>query len=86
MPNLRLAGDPAADGLLDENPFAVLIGALLDQQIGIHNFASEHQGSLVQVGHRCASLRFDFCAAPFFLEVIPLAPLVAAWTPPVALT
>jgi uncharacterized HhH-GPD family protein len=32
VPNLRLAGDPAADALLDENPLAVLIGALLDQQ------------------------------------------------------
>jgi uncharacterized HhH-GPD family protein len=33
VPNLRLAGDPAADALLDENPLAVLIGALLDQQV-----------------------------------------------------
>jgi uncharacterized HhH-GPD family protein len=32
VPNLRLAGDPAADALLDENPLAFLIGALLDQQ------------------------------------------------------
>ena len=31
MPNLRLAGDPAADALLDENPMALLIGMLLDQ-------------------------------------------------------
>ena len=45
-----------------------------------------HQGSLVQVGHRCASLSFDGCATPFFLEVIPLAPLVSARTPPIALT
>ena len=41
-----------------------------------------HQGSLVQVGHRCASLSFDGCATPFFLEVIPLAPLVSARTHP----
>ena len=34
----------------------------------------EHHGSLVQVGHRCASMSFDLCATPFFLEVIPLAP------------
>jgi uncharacterized HhH-GPD family protein len=33
VPNLRLAGDPAADALLNENPFALFIGALLDQQI-----------------------------------------------------
>jgi hypothetical protein len=31
VPNLRLAGDPAADALLNENPLALLIGALLDQ-------------------------------------------------------
>ncbi|OMC12098.1 HhH-GPD-type base excision DNA repair protein [Mycobacterium sp. SP-6446] len=33
MPNLRLAGDPAADALLDDDPFALLIGMLLDQQV-----------------------------------------------------
>jgi uncharacterized HhH-GPD family protein len=33
VPNLRLAGDPAADALLDENPLALLIGMVLDQQI-----------------------------------------------------
>ena len=33
MPSLRLATDPAANALLDENPFAVVIGMLLDQQI-----------------------------------------------------
>ncbi|MGO8964387.1 HhH-GPD-type base excision DNA repair protein [Mycobacterium sp.] len=33
MPNLRLAGDPAADALLDQSPLALLIGALLDQQV-----------------------------------------------------
>jgi uncharacterized HhH-GPD family protein len=33
VPNLRLTGDPAADALLNENPLAVLIGALLDQQV-----------------------------------------------------
>ncbi|MCG5430812.1 Fe-S cluster assembly protein HesB [Mycobacterium sp. MYCO198283] len=33
MRNLRLVGDPAADELLSENPLALLIGMLLDQQI-----------------------------------------------------
>jgi uncharacterized HhH-GPD family protein len=33
VPNLRLTGDPAADALLDENPLALLIAALLDQQV-----------------------------------------------------
>jgi uncharacterized HhH-GPD family protein len=31
--NLRLTGDPAADALLDDNPLALLIGMLLDQQV-----------------------------------------------------
>lgn len=33
MPKLQLAQEPAADGLLSENPFALLVGMLLDQQI-----------------------------------------------------
>ena len=33
MPNLQIAGDPAADALLESNPLALLIGMLLDQQI-----------------------------------------------------
>jgi uncharacterized HhH-GPD family protein len=33
VPNLQLAGDPAADALLDEDPFALLVGMLLDQQV-----------------------------------------------------
>jgi hypothetical protein len=32
VPNLQLAADPAADALLDDNPMALLIGMLLDQQ------------------------------------------------------
>ena len=33
MANLQLVGDPAADALLDDNPLALLIGMLLDQQV-----------------------------------------------------
>jgi uncharacterized HhH-GPD family protein len=33
VPNLRLAGDPAADALLDQSPLALLIGMVLDQQV-----------------------------------------------------
>jgi uncharacterized HhH-GPD family protein len=33
VPNLHLTGDPDADALLDENPFALFIGVLLDQQV-----------------------------------------------------
>ena len=32
---LRLTGDEQADGLLSENPFALLVGMLLDQQIAM---------------------------------------------------
>ena len=35
MTNLRLVGDPAADALLSEEPFALLVGMLLDQQIAM---------------------------------------------------
>ena len=33
MPNLQLTGNPAADELLSEDPFALLTGMLLDQQV-----------------------------------------------------
>ena len=33
VPNLQLVQDPAADELLADNPFALLVGMLLDQQI-----------------------------------------------------
>ncbi|AYJ05961.1 HhH-GPD-type base excision DNA repair protein [Mycobacterium avium] len=35
MPKLQLVQEPAADALLDENPFALLVGMLLDQQVPI---------------------------------------------------
>ena len=33
MPHLHLTGDPEADQLLSEDPFSLLIGMMLDQQI-----------------------------------------------------
>ncbi|OBI90438.1 HhH-GPD-type base excision DNA repair protein [Mycobacterium asiaticum] len=33
MPKLQLVQEPAADALLDANPFALLVGMLLDQQV-----------------------------------------------------
>jgi uncharacterized HhH-GPD family protein len=33
MPELQLVQDPAADALLSANPFALLVGMLLDQQV-----------------------------------------------------
>jgi uncharacterized HhH-GPD family protein len=35
MARLQLTSDPAADSLLSENPFALLVGMLLDQQIAM---------------------------------------------------
>jgi hypothetical protein len=32
VPNQQYVQDPAADALLDANPFALLVGMLLDQQ------------------------------------------------------
>jgi uncharacterized HhH-GPD family protein len=40
MPPLNLTGDPEADQLLSEDPFALLLGMTLDQQIPMeHAFA-----------------------------------------------
>jgi uncharacterized HhH-GPD family protein len=33
VPKLQLVQEPAADALLDDNPFALLVGMLLDQQV-----------------------------------------------------
>jgi uncharacterized HhH-GPD family protein len=33
VPRLQLAQDPSADALLDDDPFALLVGMLLDQQV-----------------------------------------------------
>ena len=33
MPKIQIAQDPAADRLLSEDPFALVIGMLLDQRI-----------------------------------------------------
>src|SRR6202012_4195651 len=33
VPKLQLVQDPAADALLDDNPFALVVGMLLDQQV-----------------------------------------------------
>ncbi len=30
---LHLSGDPAADTLLDEDPFAIVVGMLLEQKV-----------------------------------------------------
>lgn len=35
MAKLQLVGDPAADALLGADPFALLVGMLLDQQVRI---------------------------------------------------
>jgi uncharacterized HhH-GPD family protein len=53
VPTLTLTGDPAADDLLSQNAFALLIGMLLDQQIamelafvGPHRLADRLDGAL----------------------------------------
>lgn len=44
MPTLTLTGDAAADALLSENAFALLVGMLLDQQIAMEvAFAGPHR-------------------------------------------
>jgi uncharacterized HhH-GPD family protein len=53
VPSLTLTNEPAADRLLSENPFALLVGMLLDQQIamehafvGPQRLAERHGGRL----------------------------------------
>jgi hypothetical protein len=36
MSKLQLVQDPAADALLAANPFALLVGMMLDQQVPTH--------------------------------------------------
>ncbi|RKT78421.1 putative HhH-GPD family protein [Terracoccus luteus] len=46
MPRMafHIAGDPAADQVLDEHPFAVVVGMMLDQQYGMeHAFRGGHK-------------------------------------------
>jgi uncharacterized HhH-GPD family protein len=43
-PGLHLTGDPASDAVLDEHPFALVTGMLLDQQYGMeHAFRGGHK-------------------------------------------
>ena len=43
-PQLWLTGDPEADRLLDQDPFALLLGMLLDQQVTMESaFAGPHK-------------------------------------------
>jgi len=41
VPTLQLTQDPAADSLLSEDPFALLTGMLLDQQVPMSKALSE---------------------------------------------
>ncbi|ORV64570.1 hypothetical protein AWC06_05705 [Mycobacterium fragae] len=43
MPKLRLTGDPAADALLGADPFALLVGMLLDHQKSMRMFIYRSQ-------------------------------------------
>jgi hypothetical protein len=43
VPKLQLAQDPAADALLGDNPFALLVGMLLDHQKSMRMFIYRSQ-------------------------------------------
>ena len=43
MPKLQLVQDPAADALLSADPFALLVGMLLDQQKSMRMFIDRSQ-------------------------------------------
>ncbi|MCL3860286.1 HhH-GPD-type base excision DNA repair protein [Actinotalea sp. K2] len=71
-PTLWLTGDPEADRLLDDDPFALLIGMLLDQQVAMETaFAGPHKIAERMGGldvHRVAGADPDdfaaMCATP----------------------
>lgn len=72
---LHITGDPAADELLSEDPFALLTGMLLDQQVTMESaFAGP-----VKIKTRMGSLRPEFIAAHeprAFVEVFKERPAV----------
>jgi hypothetical protein len=47
VPKLQLAQDPAADALLGDNPFALLVGMLLDQQVPMETAKKQPLRALV---------------------------------------
>ncbi|HEY3438722.1 MAG TPA: HhH-GPD-type base excision DNA repair protein [Actinotalea sp.] len=69
---LRLTGDPDADRLLDTDPFALLVGMLLDQQVTMESaFAGPHKIAVRMGGldvHRIADADPEefasLCATP----------------------
>jgi uncharacterized HhH-GPD family protein len=60
VPKLRLAGDPSADALLDENPLALLIGALLDQQVPMETAFAGPKKIADRIGGIDAALIADY--------------------------
>jgi uncharacterized HhH-GPD family protein len=60
VPNLRLTGDPAADALLDDNPMALLIGMLLDQQVPMETAFAGPKKLLDRIGRVDARQLADY--------------------------
>ena len=60
MPNLQLTGDPAADALLDDNPMALLIGMLLDQQVPMETAFAGPKKLLDRIGRIDARQLADY--------------------------
>lgn len=51
MPTLRITGDPAADTLLAEDPFALLLGMALDQQYRMEDAFKGGHKLITRLGH-----------------------------------
>src|ERR1700676_603657 len=57
---MQLVGDPAADALLDDNPMALLIGMLLDQQVPMETAFAGPKKLLDRIGRIDARLLADY--------------------------
>ncbi len=76
MPNLHLTGDPIADKLLSEDPNAVLIGMLLDQQVPMEKAFSGPAVIAARMGGRLDVAEIAAAEPAGFVELCATPPAV----------
>ncbi len=76
MPNLHLTGDPVADKLLSEDPNAVLLGMLLDQQVPMEKAFSGPAVIAARMGGRLDVAAIAAAEAAGFVELCATPPAV----------
>ncbi|TFC25449.1 Fe-S cluster assembly protein HesB [Cryobacterium sp. TMT1-3] len=75
MTTLHLTGDAAADALLSENPFALLVGMLLDQQIAMETAFAGPAKIRDRIGALVPAMIADY-EADAFIDVFRQSPAV----------